>query len=137
MIHHGIARKVKQIMVIDCVSAARESLNPDVITSQDSPSLREQLKKHSVRFGTHLIMKSSAKSYINIEIFLDSRQTVFLSNLAELRRLDEFAEEMAVFLMDNCPNQITSNVIALLTEARVRDITFAPHTTHNSDLSSS
>jgi hypothetical protein len=54
---------------------------------------------------------------------------VFLPNLAELPPLDEFAEEMAVLLMDNCPSHMTSDWIALLTEVRVRATTFAPHTT--------
>jgi hypothetical protein len=86
--------------------------------------------------GTALIMTSNAKPEINAEIFLDSVQIVFLPILAELRRLDEFAKEITVLLMDNCPSHIANDVIALLTEARVRVITFAPHATHNSDLSS-
>jgi hypothetical protein len=43
--------------------------------------------------------------------------------------LDEFAEEMAVLRMDNCPSHITSDVIALLTKAGVDVITCAPQTT--------
>jgi hypothetical protein len=128
---------VNHISVITCVFAAGESLTAYIIASQGSPSVQEQLKKRGVRFGTDLTMKLNAKPYINAETFLDYVRTVFLSNLAEFRRLDEFADEMAVFLMDNCPSYITSDVIALLTEARVLVITFAPHTAHNSDLSSS
>jgi hypothetical protein len=52
-------------------------------------------------------MKSSAKPYINAEMFLDYIQTVFLLHLAEPRKLDEFAEGMAVLLMDSCPSHIT------------------------------
>jgi hypothetical protein len=55
MIHHGISRKVKHISVIACVFAARESLIPYTITLQDSPSVREQLEKHGVRFGSERI----------------------------------------------------------------------------------
>jgi hypothetical protein len=94
-----------------CVSAAGESLTSCILPSQDSPSVREQLKKHGVRFGTDLIMKSNAKPYVSAEIFLDSIQTVFLPNLAELWRLDEFAEEIAVFLMDRCSSHITCVVM--------------------------
>jgi hypothetical protein len=61
-----------------------------------------------------MIMKSNAKPYINAEIFLDSVQTVFRPRLAELRRLDEFAEEMAVLLYDYCPSDITTDVMRLL-----------------------
>jgi hypothetical protein len=37
------------------------------------------------------------KPSINAEIFLDYVQTVFLPHVAELRRLEEFGEEMIVF----------------------------------------
>jgi hypothetical protein len=111
---HDASRNIsnlKYISVIACASAAGESLIPGIITSQDSLSVREQLKKHGVRFGTDLIMKSNAKPYVSAGIFLDHVQTVFLPNLAELRRLDEFAEEMAVLLMDNCRSHITCIVM--------------------------
>jgi hypothetical protein len=102
---------VQHISVIACASAARESLTPDIITSLDSLSARGQIEKHGVRFRTDLITKSNAKPYINAEIFLDHVQTMFLSNLAELRRWDEFAEEMAVLLMDNCPSHVACAVM--------------------------
>jgi hypothetical protein len=98
---------VKHISVIACVSAAGESLALCIVRSQDSPSVREQLNKHGVRFGTDLITKLNAKPSLTIEIFIDSVQTVFRPTLAELRRSDEVAEEMAVLLMDNCPSHIT------------------------------
>jgi hypothetical protein len=98
---------VKHISVIACVSAAGEWLTPHSVTSQDSPSIRERLKKRAVRFGTDSIMKLNAKPSINAEIFTDDVQTVFLPNLAELPRLDEFAEEMVMLLMDNCASYIT------------------------------
>jgi hypothetical protein len=56
-------------------------------------------------------MKSNAKPYTKAEIFLNSVQTVFPPNFAELRRLDEFAEEMAVLFMDNCQSHITRVVM--------------------------
>jgi hypothetical protein len=52
-----------------------------------------------------------------------------LPNLAELRALDEFAEEVTMLLMDNWSSHIISDKIGSLTERRVRVITFAPHTT--------
>jgi hypothetical protein len=97
---------VKLISVIACVFAAGESLTPDIIASQDSSWVREKLNKHGVRFGTDLIMKSNAKPYINVKIFLDYVRTVRLPHLGELGRLEEFAEEMAGLLMDNCPSHI-------------------------------
>jgi hypothetical protein len=135
MIHHGISRTIKHISVTACVSAAGESLALYMTTSQDSVSVREELKKHGVRPGAHFVLESNNNPYINAEICLDYTRTVFVPNIAELRTLDEFADEIGVLLMDNCPGHVTDDVIHLLTEARVRVITFTP--AHNSDLSSS
>jgi hypothetical protein len=60
---------------------------------------------------------------------LHSIRTVFLPNFAEPCALDEFAEKMAMFLMDNWSSQIPSDIIRLLTEERVRVIPSAPHKT--------
>jgi hypothetical protein len=46
---------MKHISVIAYVSVAGESLSPQIFTSQDSPSVREQLKKHGVGFGLERI----------------------------------------------------------------------------------
>jgi hypothetical protein len=50
--------------------------------------------------------------------------------LNELRDSEEFEAWEAVLLMDNCLRHISDDVVAVLTHARVRIITFAPHTTH-------
>jgi hypothetical protein len=128
-IHHDISRTVTHISVIACVSTAKESLALYIITSQVLTSVQERLKKEGVRFGKDFVLRSNPSPYINAEIFLDYIRTVFLPNLAELRTLDGFAEETGVLLMDNCPNHVTDHSIGLLTEARVRIITFAQHTT--------
>jgi hypothetical protein len=107
-IHHEISRTVKHISVIACVSAAGESFTPYIITSQAPTSVQERLKKEDVRFGTDFVLRSNPKPDINAEILLDCIRTVFLLNLAELRMLDEFAEETGVFLMDNCPSHVIS-----------------------------
>jgi hypothetical protein len=43
--------------------------------------------------------------------------------------LDDFAEEMALLLMDSESSQITSDLMSLVIEARVLVILFAPRTT--------
>jgi hypothetical protein len=91
----------------------------------------QDLKEHvqgCVRFGTDFVSRSNPEPYINAEVFLDYSGTVFLPNLAEPRALDAFTEETGMLLMDNCPSHVTDYIIGLLTEARVRVITFAPHT---------
>jgi hypothetical protein len=97
---------VKHISVTICVSAVEELPTLCIITSQDSSSVREHIKKHVVRFGTDLILKSNAKTDINTEIFFHYVQAALLPNLAELWRLDESAEEKAMILMANCPSGI-------------------------------
>jgi hypothetical protein len=129
MIHHEISRTVKHISVIACISAARDSFTPYIITSQAQMSGQERLKKEGVRFGTNFVLMSNPRPYINVEIFLDYIRTVFLSNLAELWTLDAFTEENGVLLMDICPSHVTDHFIGLFTGARVRVITFARHTT--------
>jgi hypothetical protein len=128
-IHHEISRTVKHLSVIACIYAAEESLTPYIITSQAPTSGQERIKKEGVRFNTEFVLRSNPKPYINAEIFLDYIRTVFLSNLAELRTLEGFAEETGELLMANCPSHVTEDIIGLLTEARVRVITIVPHTT--------
>jgi hypothetical protein len=129
-IRHAVSRNVKHMSVIAWASAAGESLMPYIITSQNSPAVQEQLRQHRVRFGRDLILTSNHRPYVNAEIFLEYVRTVFLPSLVCVLGLGAFAAEEAVSLMDNCSAHVTDGMIHLLTEARVRVITFAPHTTH-------
>jgi hypothetical protein len=128
-IHHKINRRLKHLSIIACVSAAGESLMPYVVTSQDSLPVREALKKHGMRLGTDLVLKHRAKPYINAEVFEEYIRMVFLPNLNELRSLEEFANEEAVLLMDNCPSHVGELILGILRDARVRVISWPPHTT--------
>jgi hypothetical protein len=94
--HYKVNRHLKHVSVIARVSEVGESLVPHLVTSQNSANVREQLKKHGVRFGTDFIFKARAKPYINAQIFFEYIRTVFLPNLNELRSLEEFANENAV-----------------------------------------
>jgi hypothetical protein len=131
-IHHAVSRNVKHISVIACVFAARESLMPYIIISQNSPAVQEQLRQQGVRFGRDVIVTSNHRPYLNAEIFLMYVRTVFLPDLVWLRGLGAFVaeESVLVLLMDDCSAHITDDMIRLLTEAWVRVITFAPDTTH-------
>jgi hypothetical protein len=125
-----INRNVKHVSVIAYVSAVGESLIPYIVTSHDSSCVREQLRTHRVRFGTDLILKQRAKACVNSKIFLEYIHMVFLPNLNELQSLEEFADEDAVLLMDNCSSHVGEEVLSLLQDSRVRVITWAHHTTH-------
>jgi hypothetical protein len=63
------------------------------------------------------------------ENLLHYTRIVVFSNHAELQALDEFAEEMAVPLMDNWSSQVTSEMRDFLISGRFRLITFASCTT--------
>jgi hypothetical protein len=76
-----------------------------------------------------LILKAKEKTYVNTEIFLEYICMVFMRNLNELGSLEQFADEDAVLLMDNCPSHV-EEVSTILRDARARVITWQPHTTH-------
>jgi hypothetical protein len=91
--------------------------------------VRERLKKHGVRFGTDFILKHRAKPYVSAEIVAEYIRMVFIPNLNELRNLEQFADDDAIVLMDNCPSHIGDVILNLLREERVHVITWPPHTT--------
>jgi hypothetical protein len=70
------------------------------------------------------------KSFNNrsCEVSFDIR-TVFSPYSDACPALALFAQEIAVFLRDNCSGHVSDDLIPILTEARVHVIAFAPHTT--------
>jgi hypothetical protein len=129
-IHHGINRNLKHITVVTCVAASGEYLIPYIVTSQDSSALRPDLQARGIEFHRHLEIVPSQKPYVNGKTFANYIKTVFIPYVAKVRRERDIEQEEAALLMDNCPCHVTSEVTTLLTQARVRVITFAPHTTH-------
>jgi hypothetical protein len=128
-IHHGVSRNVKHISVIACLSAAGESLLLYMVTSQNSSTLQGYLNKQGVRFGRDFALKFSQKPYFNAPIFLASIRTILLPYIDTLRGLAVLAQENAVLLMDDRVSDVSDDVIRILTDARLRVIIFAPHTT--------
>jgi hypothetical protein len=55
---------------------------------------------------------------------------MFIHYLNELREFEQMNACEAVLLMDNCSHHVSDDVIAVLTNARFRVITFTTHTTH-------
>ena len=129
-VHHGVSRSLKHLSIVTCISAGGQCLTPYMVTSQASQPVRHRLSATGLQIGTHLILQQRNKPYINSELFVDYIRRVFLPYLSNLRRRPELADEEAVLLMDNCPAHVTQEVLDLLTEARVRVVTFAPHTTN-------
>jgi hypothetical protein len=128
-IHHSVSKSVKHISVIACVSAAGESLIPFIVTSQMSDNILKRLMSRDVRMGVDFLLRQRSKPYVSRKLFLEYIKKIFLPYLNELRDMEQFEGREAVLLMDNCSAHISDEVVAVLTEARVRIITFAPHTT--------
>jgi hypothetical protein len=128
-IHHGVSRNGKHISVIACLSAAGESLLHAIVTSQNSPTVQEHFTKPGVRFGRDFALKFNQKHCFNAGNFLDYIRTIVLSYIDTFRGLAVIAQEIAVLLMTHCSADVSDNVIPILSAARVRVITFAPHTT--------
>jgi hypothetical protein len=99
--HYGVSRNVKHILVIACVSAAGGPLLQDIITSQNSPTLHDHLKKQGVRFGRDFALKFNQKPYFNAGIFLDYVRTIFLPYVETFHGLTVFPQELAFLLMES------------------------------------
>jgi hypothetical protein len=120
---------VKHISVIACLSDAGESLLHYIVTSQNSSTLQEHLKKQGVRFGRDFALKRSQKPYFNASIFLAYIRTIIVPYIDVFHGRAVLAQEIAVLLMAHCSADVSHDVIHILSEAKVRVITFAPHTT--------
>jgi hypothetical protein len=75
-IYHGVSRNLKLISVIACRSVARESLLHYIVTSQNSPTVQQHLKRQGVRFGREFALKFNRKSYFNAGILLAHIRTI-------------------------------------------------------------
>jgi hypothetical protein len=56
--------------------------------------------------------------------------TVLLSYVNELRSNEEFANQEAVLLMDNCSVYVQGDTLEMLTDHQIKVLTFPPRTTH-------
>jgi hypothetical protein len=74
-------------------------------------------------------LKFNQKPYFNADIFLAYIRTILLLYIDSFHGLAVFAQEIAVLLMPHCSADVSDDVIRIVTEPRVRVITFAPHTT--------
>jgi hypothetical protein len=99
------------------------------MTSKNSPTVQEHLKKQGVRFCRDFALKFNEKSCFNAGIFLADIRTILLQNIETFRGLAVVVQEIAVFLMAHCSADVSDDGIRILSEATVRVIIVAPHTT--------
>jgi hypothetical protein len=74
-------------------------------------------------------LKFDQKPYLNAGIFLAYIRTILLPYIDIFYGRAVLTQEIAVLLMVHCSDDVSDDVIRILTEARVRVITFEPHTT--------
>jgi hypothetical protein len=85
-------------------------------------------QKQGVSFSRDLIFKFNQKPYVNAGTFFDYIRAIPLQYIDIRRGLAVLAQEIAGLFMDDCSAHVNTDVIPILTEARVRIIIFAPHT---------
>jgi hypothetical protein len=83
-----------------------------------------------VRLGVDLVLRRRPKPYVNAVLVLEYVNNIFIHYLNELRESEQMNACEAVLLMDNFSPHVSDAVVAVLTNARVRVITFATHMTH-------
>jgi hypothetical protein len=92
-------------------------------------SYRRAVEKRDVCPQTDLISEAHAKPDSQPENLSEHAHMVYLSNLSDLRKFEQFGEEDAVLLMDNCLNDVCEEVICLLRDIRVLGTLSSPHIT--------
>jgi hypothetical protein len=83
-----------------------------------------------VRLGVDRVLRQRSKPYVSAVLCLEYVNNIFIPYLNELRESEQMNACEAVLLMDNCSPHVSDDIVAVLTNARVRVITFAPHTIH-------
>jgi hypothetical protein len=129
-IHHRASRNVKHISIIISITAARKSVTPYIVASQDSKSFRRRLMSRGVRLGIDFVLRQQSKPYVNSTFFLEYINSILIPYFNKLRESEDFAGCEAVFLIDNCSPHMGDAISAILTRELVRVITFTTHTTH-------
>jgi hypothetical protein len=83
-----------------------------------------------VRLGIDFVLRQRSKPYVNAILFLEYINSIFIHYLNELRDPEQFDICEDPLLMNNCSPYMSPDSIAVLTNARVRFITFASYMTH-------
>jgi hypothetical protein len=91
--------------------------------------LSKSISKTGCSFRQEFRLEIQPEALFNAGIFLDDIRTIFLQYIDVLPGRAVLAQEIAILLMDDCSGDLSDDVIRILTEASVRFITFAPHTT--------
>jgi hypothetical protein len=83
-----------------------------------------------VHHGIDLVLRRRSKPYVKAVLFLEYVNNIFIHYLNELRESEQMNACEAVLLMDNCSPHESHDIVAVLTNARIRNIILAPNTTH-------
>jgi Fe2+ transport system protein FeoA len=117
-VHHAVSRNVKHLSIVMCISASGACLTPYILSSQATGPVQQRLVQTGFRSGRAVIFQQRPRADLNGP------------HLMRVRTQNNLLDEEAVRLMGNCPSHLMQEVLGLLNNARVRIVTFAPHTTH-------
>jgi hypothetical protein len=130
MIHHRASRNVKHISIITYITTEGESMLTYIMISHDSEPFHKRLIHHGVCLAVDSVLRQRSKSHVNNILFLEYINSIFIYYLNKLLETEEFKTCEAVLLMDNCSNDMSDDVITILTRERIRIVTFATQITH-------
>ena len=127
VIFHKVNRNIKHITMVNCISAAGDTLTP-LIISQASDFTEIWAKGY--RQDEDVMLRTRNPAYIDTELFNEYLDIVFIPYINSLRKNPLYTDEPAVLLMDNCSSHCSDEILQKLAENNVYVITFPPHTTN-------
>jgi hypothetical protein len=77
------------------------------------------------RLAVDFVLRQWPKPYVSRKLFLEYIETIFLPYLKELQDSEELEACEAVLRMDNCSSHVSDDIVAVVTDAQVRIVTFA------------
>jgi transposase len=125
LIHFGVTRRIKHQTLLVCINAAGEMLCPLIISTDQSTM---GVFRDGIEEGVDLEVHIASSAYVDSEILCNYLRDVMIPKIDEFRETNGMVNEPAVLLMDNCSAHISPAIIGLLSEHRVKAITFPPHT---------
>jgi hypothetical protein len=127
-IFHGVHRNLKQISVVTCISAAGEHMTPFFVCSQFNDAVERKLKLEGNRLGVDFILRRRSESYMSLQLFAEYISKALLPYIDELQSNEEFADQEAVLLMNNCSIHVQPETLQMIASHNFPSV-------HDSDLS--
>jgi hypothetical protein len=126
-VYHSVARIYGHVTLLACVSATGDALTPMVMSGA---TIRDSIWRTGLRRDEDLLLRHRSPAYIDENLFHEYISEVLIPYVANLREKPEFANEIAILLMDSAPAHRSERVLRLLGENRILAVVFPAHTTN-------